>query len=55
MNSSQIVENMISYIEKKEKDLQAARAVGNVKVKSDIVNNILAELDKQMKGDDHEN
>ena len=55
MNSSQIVENMISYIEKKEKDLQAARAVGDVKVKSDIVNNILAELDKQMKGDDHEN
>lgn len=55
MSSSQIIQNMISFIEKKEKDLQAAKAIGNVKSKSDVVNQILTELDKQMKGDNHEN
>lgn len=55
MNSSQIVQNMISFIEKKEKDIQAAKAVGDVKVKSDVVNQILTELEKQMRGENHEN
>lgn len=55
MSSSQIVQNMISFIEEKERDLQAAKAIGNVKPKSDVVNQILAELEKQMKGENHEN
>ncbi len=55
MNSSQIVQNMISFIEKKEKDIQAAKAVGDVKLKSDVVNQILTELEKQMRGENHEN
>ena len=42
MSSSQIVQNMISFIEEKERDLQAAKAIGNVKPKSDVVNQILA-------------
>lgn len=55
MSSSQIVQNMISFIEKKEKDIQAAKAIGDARSKSDVVNQILTELDKQMKGEDHEN
>lgn len=55
MSSNQIVQNMISFIEEKERDMQAAKATGNVKSKSDVVNQILAELEKQMKGEDHEN
>lgn len=55
MSSSQIVQNMISFIEKKEKDIQAAKAIGDMKFKSDVVNQILSELEKQMKGENHEN
>lgn len=55
MSSNQIVQNMISFIEKKEKDVQAAKAIGDVKTKDDVVRQILMELDKQMKGDKHEN
>lgn len=55
MSSSQIVQNMISFIEEKERDIQAAKAIGNVKLKSDVVNQILTELEKQMKGENHEN
>lgn len=55
MSSSQIVQNMISFIENREKDIQAAKAIGDVKSKSDVVNQILTELDKQMKGENNEN
>ena len=55
MSSNQIVQNMISFIEEKEKDIQAAKVIGDMKTKSDVVNQILMELDKQMKGDNHEN
>lgn len=55
MSNSQIVENMISFIEKKEKDIQAAKAIGNATSKSEVVNQILTELEKQMKGENHEN
>lgn len=54
MSSSQIVQNMISFIEEKEKDIQAAKVTGDVKSKSVVVDQILAELEKQMKGDNHE-
>lgn len=54
MSSSQIVQNMISFIEEKEKDIQAAKVTEEVKSKRAVVDQILAELEKQMKGDNHE-
>lgn len=54
MSSSQIVQNMISFIEEKERDIQAAKVTGEVKAKSVVVDQILAELEKQVKGDNHE-
>lgn len=50
MNKDEIVENMISYIEDAERALQVARMTNETKsVKTDIVNNILNELEKEVK------
>lgn len=50
MNKEKTIKNMISYIEKMERDLQAANLAGNSKVgRSDIVNAILKELERETK------
>ena len=43
---------MISFIENKEKDLQAAKLIGNAKAKNQIVNDIIKELERETKDAD---
>ena len=46
--SEQIVENMIKFIETKEKQLQTEKMLGESSAKNDIVKAVLDELDKEM-------
>ena len=49
MSKEEIVNSMISYIEEAERNLQAAKLVSNSKtVKTDIVNGILDELEREI-------
>lgn len=49
MSKEEIVNEMISYIENAEKDLQASKLSNDSKVvKTDIVNSILDELEKKI-------
>ena len=50
MNKEEIVENMISFIEEAEKNLQASKTSNEPKsAKTDVVNNILDKLEKETK------
>ena len=50
MNKEEIVENMISFIEEAEKNLQASKMSNEPKsAKTDVVNNILDKLEKETK------
>lgn len=52
MNKQKIVQNMISYIENAERDLQAAKLAGETKAaRADIVNAILNELEREIKNE----
>lgn len=48
MTKEKIVENMISFIEKEERNLQASKMANDGKVKTDIVTNILDELEREV-------
>lgn len=48
MTKDKIVENMISFIEKEERNLQASKMANDGKVKIDIVTNILDELEREV-------
>lgn len=53
MNKETVIKNMISYIEDAEKNLQASKMSNDAKsVKTDIVNSILDELEKEMSHED---
>ena len=50
MNKEEIVENMISFIEEAEINLQASKMSNEPKsAKTDVVNNILDKLEKETK------
>lgn len=52
MNKEEVVENLISYIEEAERNLQASKMSNEPKsAKNDIVNNILDELEKEIKNE----
>jgi len=48
MTKEEIIENMISFIEKEERNLQASKMVNDTKAKTDIVNSILDELEREI-------
>lgn len=48
MTKEEIVENMISFIEKEERNLQASKMANDTKLKTDIVNSILDELEREI-------
>lgn len=48
MTKEEIIENMISFIEKEERNLQASKMVNETKAKTDIVNSILDELEREI-------
>ncbi len=48
MTKEEIVENMISFIEKEERNLQASKMANDTKFKNDIVNSILDELEREI-------
>lgn len=52
MNDNQIVKNMITFIEEKEKAVLAAVKTGNTKSK--VVGEILKELEREIKNADQE-
>ena len=47
MNDNQIVQDMIEFVEKTEKDIQAAKLGGNQKTKA--VTEIIKELEREIK------
>ncbi len=48
MSNQKIVNNLVSFIEEKERQLQAEKMVGESQAKNDIVKAILDELDKEV-------
>lgn len=55
MNDEQIKEHMIEFIKKKERDIvndKLRGSVGDNKIKTDIINSILLELDKEVLDED---
>lgn len=53
MNKEAVVQHMINYIEKSERDLQAAILASETKTaKADVVNRILKELEREMSDED---
>lgn len=52
MNDSGIVNNMIQFIEEKEKQLQAAKLANENQGKTDIVKSILDQLEREIKNED---
>lgn len=52
MNDEIIVQNMIEYIEEKERGLQASKLLADNHAKTDIVQSILKELENQLAEED---
>ena len=52
MNKNDIIQNMVDFIEEKEKKLQAARLTMDAQAKTDIVKSILEKLDKEIEDED---
>lgn len=52
MSDDDIRDKMIEYIKEKERDAVNARVVGDNKLKSDIVNSILKEIEKEIPDED---
>lgn len=48
MNDSNVVNNMIDFIEEREKQLQAEKMLGENAARNDIVKAILKQLDKEV-------
>lgn len=44
MNNEKIIENMIKFIEEKEKDFQSSTLISDSQIKNDVVKAILDEL-----------
>lgn len=52
MTKEEIVQNMIEFIENEERNLQALKVSNDSKVKTDIVNIILSELEREVSDED---
>lgn len=48
MNKDELVKNMIDFIETEERNLQASKMANDNKAKTDVVNSILDELEREM-------
>lgn len=48
MTKEEIVKNMIEFIENEERNLQASKMANDNKVKTDIVNSVLEELEREI-------
>ncbi len=55
MNDDKIIEHMIQFIESKERDLQAATLISSNQNKTDLVQSVLKELEREIKNEDSEN
>ena len=55
MNDQKIVKHMVSYIETLEKDIQAATLGGDTNAKKKAVNDIIKELERELKDADSKN
>lgn len=51
MNNTDIVQNMIRFIEEKERQLQTDKLSNESQVKNDIVKAIMDELEKEVKNE----
>lgn len=47
MNEQKTIENMIGFIEQKERELQANKLIKDQDIKSDVVKAILDELERE--------
>lgn len=48
MTKEEIVKSMIEFIENEERNLQASKMTNDNKVKTDIVNSVLVELEREI-------
>lgn len=48
MSKDEIVKNLINFIETEERNLQASKMANDNKAKTDVVNSILDELEREM-------
>ena len=49
MNDEKIVNNMINFIEEKEKEIQQSKLKSDSQLKTDVVKSILDKLDSEIK------
>lgn len=54
MNEQAIVDKMITFIEAKERELQASKMSADNHAKNDIVKSILDELERETKNEDNQ-
>jgi len=52
MSENAVVQRMIEFIEKKERQVQAAKFVNDNQVKTSVVKSILDELEREMNNED---
>lgn len=55
MNDEKIVEHMIQFVENLEANIQAAKLGGDPKAKQKAVNDIIKELEREIKNADSKN
>ena len=55
MSGNIVVNNMIAFIEEKEKQLQAEKMLGENAAKNDVVKAILDELEKEVSNENKQN
>ena len=53
MNEQAIVEKMITFIEKKERELQANKMNADNRAKNDIIKSIMDELERETKNENN--
>lgn len=52
MTKEEILKNMIEFIENEERNLHALKMANDSKAKTDIVNSILGELEREVSDED---
>ncbi len=54
MNDTEIISNMISFIEEKERAAQAANIYSESQIKTDVVKAVLDELEREIKNENQQ-
>ena len=54
MNKNKIVEDMVAFIEEKEREYQASKLINDTKIQSDVVKSILERLEGEVNNENQQ-